>query len=320
MRHVFFFICAFLCHIAAAAQDTDFPYEYVNRMADSCKTYYSQQSVSQFVEKYKGKEVWVIEQFDHGLNKLFWKTVKRNEPHNWLDSYGTSLYKSVGIGNGFEAKNCILSDFVLLPNKNEWMRIQDETGKWHTLSNGQRITMFKHNEFVHKREYQDYDPEYTPMFCYYAVFTINPEKTYKRHRDSITVATADTLFVEYSEKLHNYIYLNDEFLAVIKENEEKVKEVIEQQNIMERARYNYAKERWGERIAQKIRQGLVEFGFSPEMCVEARRNEPRHIEKIMTPLGLATQYDFYLEGLKLYFIEDKLVGIEEKGRQPRYHR
>lgn len=174
-------------------------------------------------------------------------------------------------------------------------------------------TSLKHNQFKHELK--------GLMFEYYAVFTINPSKTYKYayQKDSITTTNADTLFIPYSQELYKYITLNDEFQALMKQHENWEQAQWDKYNRMEAARYQYAKEQWGEHVANKIQHGLLEFGFSPEMCVQARREEPYKIDKITTPFGLATRYNFYQSQLKLYFINDQLIGIQTKEQSPLYY-
>lgn len=317
MKHLLSLILFGFAPVLSIAQDGLSP-DYLKRMADSCAALYNQQSLQAFVEKYKGQEVWLGD-IKNGRVTFYWKEKIRRKVHNWYEAGGNASanFQSSIIGsfNDLKGTNCILYDLVLMPNKDCTLRVQSEDEKWHTLSSGWGNIMFKYNQFQTLR----YGTEKFPMYRYYAVFTMNPQKIYIDNRDTITTQTADTLYVEYTEKLYKYVRSNDEFLAKLEKCKKWDEEQWSSYNKIENARYKTAKSQWGEHIAQKIRRGLVEFGFSSEMCLAAIRDEPYHIDKIMTPLGLATQYDFYLNDLKLFFIEDKLIGIQYPNRHPHFY-
>ena len=78
---------------------------------------------------------------------------------------------------------------------------------------------------------------------------------------------------------------------------------------------------YGENTAQLISAGKIRFGFTSEMCKLAFSGEPYNIsEYAETPFGPALKYNFYTKDTKLYFIEDKLIGIQWKGKAIEYYK
>lgn len=303
----------------------------LNMLRDSCAATYNQKELLPFIEKYKGKEVWLTNNVGENRIAKIWKrqtTVSKN--HRWWNCYGTckSAISSGMLGsfNDLKGMNCICQDVLLIPNLQTDIRWEPVNSGLLYPKNLPYFCEYEYNEKGYHGEarfkYNQFQHEWKGlMFEYYAVFTINPSKTYKYaySRDSITVANADTLFIPYSKELYKYIKLNEEFQTLMEQHENWEKAQWDNYNRMETARYRYAIQQWGERAADKIRHGLLEFGFSPEMCVQARREEPYKIDKVITPFGLATRYDFYQSKLKLYFINNQLIGIQTKEQSPLYY-
>lgn len=318
------------CGLHVAAQIDENLQVQLNMLRDSCAATYNQKELLPFIEKYTGKEVWLTNNVGENRIAKIWKKQSHCEKnHHWLHCYGTckSSFSSGMLGsfNDLKGINCICQGVVLIPNLQTDIIWEPNT---HRLLYKKRLAymceyeykeshhgeaIFKDNQFKHEWK--------GLMFEYYAVFTINPSKTYKQpyRRDSVTIANADTLFIPYSKELFRYIALDDDFQAKMKQHENWEQAQWDQYNRMEAARYQYAKAQWGEHIADKIQHGLLEFGFSSEMCIQARREEPYKIDKATTPFGLATRYDFYQSQLKLYFINDQLIGIQTKEQSPLYY-
>lgn len=301
----------------------------LNTLRDSCIATYNQKELLPFIEKYTGKEVWLINNVGENRIAKIWKRQSHCEKnHGWLHCCGTgqSSFSSGMLGsfNDLKGINCICQGVVLLPNLQTDFRWGTTMRPLHKFrlpylyeyeypQNYYGEATLEHNQFKHELK--------GLMFEYYAVFTINPSKTYEQpyRRDTVTVANADTLFIPYSNELFRYIALDGDFQTKMKQHEDWEKAQWERYNRMEAARYRYAIQQWEERIADKIQHGLLEFGFSPEMCVQARREEPYKIDKVTTPFGLATRYNFYQSQLKLYFINDQLIGIQTKEKSPLYY-
>lgn len=303
----------------------------LNVLRDSCAAAYNQKELLPFIEKYKGKEVWLTNNVgENRIAKIWKRQTGISKHHRWLNCHGTckSAISSGMLGslNDLRGINCICQGIMLIPNLQtdiQWEPVGSDLlypkrlpyfcEYEHNEMGYHGEAMFKKNQFRHEKK--------GLMFEYYAVFTINPSKTYKyaSSKDSLTIANADTLFIPYSKELYKYIKLNYEFQALMKQHENWEQVQWNKYNRMEAARYQYAKEQWGERIADKIQHGLLEFGFSSEMCIQARREEPYKIDKVTTPFGLATRYDFYQSNMKLYFIDDQLIGIQTKEQSPLYY-
>lgn len=133
----------------------------------------------------------------------------------------------------------------------------------------------------------------------------------------------DTLYMPVEKcEFFAYAVTPSEHKAITDSIERANQAEVELWNIARRATYNTAKERWGERIADLINQGKVEFGFTPEMVIEAKHlqtGQSYRCYRERTPLGYATVYDFH-DGDKFYFINKKLIGIKWQGEPAKYQR
>lgn len=301
----------------------------LNALKDSCASCYNQKSLLPFIEKFKGKEVWLINNVgENRIAKLSKHSKDSKQNIFWFhasgtckDSWSTGLMESF---NNFKGINCIFHDVQLLPNLQCNIRWNPERGFYFNIH---RTNNFEYDKesFIGDKLFEGENFKTKSgvlMFKYYAVFTVNPKRTYiTRHGsiDSTNITMADTLYIPYSENLYYYIKCDGDFQALMKKHQDWEQAQWDKYNRMEAARYDYAKQQWGEHIADKIKRGLVELGFSSEMCIQARREVSYNIDKTMTPFGMAIRYDFYQEGIKLYFKDDKLIGIQTKGKSPRYY-
>ncbi len=92
-------------------------------------------------------------------------------------------------------------------------------------------------------------------------------------------------------------------------------------NEEQQAYYNIATRAWGEDIAKIVCRGEVRLGFDEDMCHFAFMRTPYKTANKQTPLGWAECQDFYMEGVKLYFQNKILIGIEWRGNtlfEPRH--
>lgn len=123
----------------------------------------------------------------------------------------------------------------------------------------------------------------------------------------------DTLFIPYSEKLLKY-FLSEQQLADFT-TDFFAKEQAEWDKHMEKYgnRNRALVKLYGKEIGDIISSGEVRFGFTKEMCNLAYEGEPYNsLYNVKTPLGLADCRNFYTKGIKLYFIDELLIGIEWK--------
>ena len=315
----------------------------LNVLRDSCAASYNQKELLPFIEKYKGKEVWLVGNLHNATR--YWKMKDSvNKHHIWLAesrSMGGTAKKSFETGllgsfNNIYGVKCQCHGAILLPNlgnRTRWTPQKVSYGDGANIGiDYQRYQDEYQYELlirIHGSQFKGQwienaqNPRKGPiqlLFKYYAIFTVCPDLTYRIGSWPICDnSIADTLFVEYNDNLYKTVMLDDDFQQTFKQHEDWEKAQWDKYNRMETVRYQYAKEQWGEHIADKIQHGLLEFGFSSEMCIQARREEPYKIDKVTTPLGLATRYDFYQSKLKLYFIDDQLIGIQTKEQSPLYY-
>lgn len=123
----------------------------------------------------------------------------------------------------------------------------------------------------------------------------------------------DTLFIPYSEELLKY-FMSEEQLADFT-TDFHAKEQAAWNRHMNKygSRNNALVKLYGKEIGDIISSGEVRFGFTKEMCNLSYDGEPyRPSYNVKTPLGLADCRDFYTKGIKLYFIDDLLIGVEWK--------
>lgn len=309
-------------------------------LRDSCAATYNQKELLPFIEKHKDKEVWLVNNLQNTTR--YWKMNDSvSKHHRWLTesrSMGGTAIKSFKTGflgsfNDISGVKCQCYGVALLPNLGDKVRWTIEKSYFEDGADMNIQYDRYEGEYIYETTTRIYGNQYKSeeskrhsnspkglLYRYYAIFTVCPDLTYRIGSWPVcNNSIADTLFVEYNDVLYKTVMLDNDFQQKFKQHENWEKAQWNEYNRMEAARYRYAIQQWGERAADKIRHGLLEFGFSPEMCVQARREEPYRIDKAMTPFGMATRYDFYQSNLKLYFIDNKLIGIQTRGQSPLYY-
>lgn len=180
--------------------------------------------------------------------------------------------------------------------------------------------------FVTMPVYDNQVPQYKVIrdkfgtrYGYYATFAAyeaDVPTIYKKHiGDTLYVPVEKTEFLSFAITPNEHNHIMD---SIQRANDEEV----EVWNMMMRATYNNAKDKWGKRIADLIHQGKVEFGFTPEMVIEAKHlqtGQAYDVYREHTPLGYATVYEFS-DGDKFYFINKKLIGVKWYGKPTKYRR
>ncbi|MBQ2838020.1 MAG: hypothetical protein IJE73_00055 [Muribaculaceae bacterium] len=123
----------------------------------------------------------------------------------------------------------------------------------------------------------------------------------------------DTLFIPYSEKLLNY-FMSEQQLADFTTDFYANEQTKWNKHMAKYGNRNKALVKlYGKEIGDIISSGEVRFGFTKEMCSLAYGEEPyKPLYNIKTPLGFADCRNFYTKGIKLYFIDNSLIGIEWK--------
>lgn len=156
-------------------------------------------------------------------------------------------------------------------------------------------------------------------YGYYATFAASEDDVpaiYQKYiGDTLYVPVEKAEFLSFAITPSEHKHIMD---SIQRANDEEV----EVWNMLMRATYNNAKDKWGKRIADLIHQGKVEFGFTPEMVIEAKHlqtGQAYNIYRERTPLGYATVYEFF-DGDKFYFINKKLIGVKWYGKPTKYRK
>lgn len=164
-----------------------------------------------------------------------------------------------------------------------------------------------------------------PKYVYYMRVVPSPTYEYETYRQEQDYKTAfgvdinDTIFIPFdSEKLK--FLLTDQKLRRFEAAFDKEEQAAWNEHMkMVKGNLEILTKAYGAEIAELIASGKVRFGFTTEMCKLAFDCEPyRQRDDIGTPLGAAILYEFYTKGVKLYFINDRLIGIQWKGNAIQY--
>lgn len=150
----------------------------------------------------------------------------------------------------------------------------------------------------------------------YILLTPSPDTIYGRHYQAALnykfkgSEIPDTLFIPFTKERATYVFTNAEVIRF--ENDFREEERVRNDEIADyyQQRYNSLKRRYGDRIADLISTGKVELGFTEEMCSEALDEEPYKIFTFDSDLGPSYGRYYYTKGLKLYFVNGTLVGIQ----------
>lgn len=160
-------------------------------------------------------------------------------------------------------------------------------------------------------------------YAYYIKIIPSPTYLYKvgYQESAYGINITDTIYTPFDFKKLRYLLtgkqLNQFEIAFHKKEQEAWNEHMDRvQGSLE-----FLSKVYGENTAQLISAGKIRFGFTSEMCKLAFSGEPYNIsEYAETPFGPALKYNFYTKDTKLYFIEDKLIGIQWKGKAIEYYK
>lgn len=159
---------------------------------------------------------------------------------------------------------------------------------------------------------------------YYAALLPIPDQEYRRtssppYDPILGSAIKDTLFVPFSEEFLSLAMTDTEKEQFSDKFDAAVKKMWEEWNNRINTKREIYKRLYGEEAADIMCGGRVRFGFTTQMCKLALEGEPYQISTyVSTPLGLATMYHFYTQDIKLYFIDDILIGIAWRGNAIEY--
>lgn len=159
-------------------------------------------------------------------------------------------------------------------------------------------------------------------YNYYFVIVPDEHETYERddgYKPKFEEIAHDTLYVPFTKERLEFVmneYRMADFFAQLKKvRQNKIDRFIEHRNEI----YNETVHLFGKKIADIVRKGEVRFGFTTEMCQYAYYGEPYQTKwYVPTPFGDAFVHYYYTRGVKLYFIDDKLIGIQWHDNNPRF--
>ena len=276
-----------------------------NKTMSSWVEKYNQEELMYIKERLVGKEVWInrrVSKYDwfetSNDNRVFYDTKELYKSTYydgvWInrasDIYGSGVTRFesmfLNVMNSYQAISCVIEDMVVLEN---------------CLLPRQR------NHKNVKGTLADND------FCVYLVIKQNPNKEY-------SISDEDSRIYMMVEDGISEIFVSDiENEILISQCRSRDVEMNNQMNQLSNTIYKISMDMWGESTAELIRQGDVRFGFSPEMCIMAYYGSPYQISKMMTKLGTAICYNFYEKEVKLYFIDQQLIGIQFRLEDIKYY-
>ena len=121
----------------------------------------------------------------------------------------------------------------------------------------------------------------------------------------------DTLFIPYSDELLKYFILEQQLADFTTDFYAHEQAQWDRYMAKYGSRNAALTQLYGKEIGDIISSGEVRLGFTKDMCNIAYDGEPYSpMYNVITPLGLADCRNFYTKGIKLYFIDNLLIGIE----------
>lgn len=250
------------------------------------------------LKKLIGKNMWA----NTGLASRDHPHFYDNQSQEWLTKADGTGRKEVRSSNfmsmrGINRINCDIVDLVLLPN---------------CIPEDRRQAYYYNMTPVYGKD----SPRFND-YCYYIVIKPSPDKSYWPYK-SETFDYDNKAYIMIND-IEEYDFLSSEELeAWLIDFYIDEKADIEAFNNSRNTRYEIAKAIWGTDIANLVLKGEIRFGFSQEMCKMAYHSEPFQEGTTSLPLGRAEVLDYPTKETKLYFINDKLIGIQFKLGEIRY--
>lgn len=165
-------------------------------------------------------------------------------------------------------------------------------------------------------------------FRYYIAFTRCPDSLYvERNHFTGKIESkygkefTDTIFIEFNPTINTKLLTAQGFRQAKNGFYEREQVLWNEFNEEQKAYYKIAEEVWGEKIANIVCRGEVRLGFDEDMCHFAFMRTPYRTSTVQTPIGRAECQDFYEEGVKMYFQNKILIGLEWRGNslfEPRH--
>lgn len=169
---------------------------------------------------------------------------------------------------------------------------------------------------------KSFSPTDSLEFRFYLALTRCPDSTYvdfnefdRKYYTQIGKECNDTIFIEIEKNTPKYLLSTQSFNNVKAGFYEREQYLWDEFSEEQKAYVEIATRMWGEKIAQIVCSGEVRLGFDEEMCHFAFMRTPFRTSSVQTPLGLAECQDFFMEGIRLYFQNKILIGIEWRGNK-----
>ena len=259
-----------------------------------------------------GKELWVygsirnyakffksIDESSHKGNIELWKNSNDNlmwyNPISETFGSGITKFQSMFLNtmNDYYSASCIIEDMVISENC--------------------LIGRVRKSKEV-KGTLADND------YCLYLVLKQNPNKDYFRYGNIDMKDTLNRVYIMVENGISKKFVSDIENQLNIEKSRSLDQQMAKEMNERFNNVFIVAERLWGEEIANLIQHGEVRFGFNVDMCLMAYRDEPYRISKVSTPFGLATCYNLFEKDVKLYFINEELIGIQFKLEDIHYYK
>ena len=273
---------------------------------------YDQDELLYIKERLLGKELWVygsirnyakffksIDESSHKGNIELWKNSNDNlmwyNPISETFGSGITKFQSMFLNtmNDYYSASCIIEDMVISENC--------------------LIGRVRKSKEV-KGTLADND------YCLYLVLKQNPNKDYFRYGNIDMKDTLNRVYIMVENGISKKFVSDIENQLNIEKSRSLDQQMAKEMNERFNNIFIVAERLWGEEIANLIQHGEVRFGFNVDMCLMAYRDEPYRISKVSTPFGLATCYNLFEKDVKLYFINEELIGIQFKLEDIHYYK
>lgn len=140
--------------------------------------------------------------------------------------------------------------------------------------------------------------------CYAKVLPNPSRKDYDKIK-------SDTLLIPIGNKSLPQIWESQQFDSLVNIREHEADMVNQVLQLSEEFNLSYAKSQWGEdEVDRIVYKRQVKFGYTTEMCLMAYRGQEYKVSFVFLPIGRAKRYHFLENDIKLYFINDTLIGIQ----------
>lgn len=143
------------------------------------------------------------------------------------------------------------------------------------------------------------------VYQYYAKILPHPSrKEYNKVKN-------DTLLIPIDYQSVSQLWNTNQIDSLINIRDHEIDMANRALKMSEEFNLAYASSQWDANTIDKIiYKRQVKFGYTTEMCLIAYRGQEYKVSFVTLPIGRAKRYHFLGNDFSLYFIEDKLIGIQ----------